>query len=163
MLVLRWLLTKSVQSVTMLTEKMDNIRAPSAVVSGDFLRMIARETVSQAALRNCSEEVQGRVTVCAMRQRGTQPSTQLCRRLLSRHKRQMSPLTILVLFQVWEDATSWVHNIFSWKHLTIWSPMLLAFPRAQSASLLISVLNSFQGVLKVSACCGWWLNPHRAS
>ena len=56
MLVLKGFVTKSVQSVTMLTEKMDNIRALSAVVFGDFLRTIARETVSQAALRNRSEE-----------------------------------------------------------------------------------------------------------
>lgn len=56
MLVLKGLVTKSVQSMTMLTEKMDNIRALSAVVFGDFLRRIAQETVSQAAVRNCSEE-----------------------------------------------------------------------------------------------------------
>ena len=36
------------------------------------------------------------------------------------------------------------------KCLTIWSPVLLVFRIAQSASFLISTLNSFQGVLKVS-------------
>ena len=87
--------------MTMLTEKMDNIRALSAVVFGDFLRRIAQETVSQAAVRNCSEEALGRVTAYTMRQRGvTQSSTHLRRRSLLRHKQHLSPLTILVLFQV---------------------------------------------------------------
>ena len=54
---------------------------------------------------------------------------------------------------------NWAHKIFSWKYLTIWRPVLPVFPRAQSASFLISTLNSFQGVLKVSGCSGYWPNP----
>lgn len=43
----------------MLTEKMDNIRALSAVGIWGLSEDDSPETVSQAALRNCSEEVQG--------------------------------------------------------------------------------------------------------
>ena len=43
-------------------------------------------------------------------------------------------------------------KIFTWKYLTNWSPVLLVFPRAQSASFLISTLNSFQRIFKVSSC-----------
>ena len=36
-----------------------------------------------------------------------------------------------------------------------------SFPRVQSTLFLISTLNSFQGVLKVSNCTGSLLNPYR--
>ena len=36
-----------------------------------------------------------------------------------------------------------------------------SFPRAQSASFLLSSLNSFPGVLKVSSCRSTWFNPCR--
>ena len=45
------------------------------------------------------------------------------------------------------------------KILSIWSPGLPVFPRAQSASFLLSALSSFQGVLKVSSCSSTWVNP----
>ena len=47
---------------------------------------------------------------------------------------------------------SWAHKIGSWKDLTIRRPVLPVFPRAQSTSFVLSHLNSFQGVLKVSSC-----------
>ena len=47
------------------------------------------------------------------------------------------------------------------EQLTIWRPVLPVFPRAQSASFLISILISFQGLLKVSSCSGLWLSPYR--
>ena len=47
---------------------------------------------------------------------------------------------------------SWAHKIGSWKDLTILRPVLPVFPRAQSTSFVLSHLNSFQGVLKVSSC-----------
>ena len=34
------------------------------------------------------------------------------------HQKQMSPLMILMLFLMWEDARHWAHKI--WKYLTIW-------------------------------------------
>ena len=52
---------------------------------------------------------------------------------------------------------NWAHKISSWKYL----PVLPVFLRAQGASFLISTLNSFQGVLKVSSCSGTWFNPCR--
>ena len=53
-----------------------------------------------------------------------------------------------------------VHKVFFWK-IFIWRPVLPVFLRAQSASFLISTLNSFQSVLKVSGqrlhpCRGRW-------
>ena len=35
---------------------------------------------------------------------------------------------------------NWAHKIFSWKYLIIWRSVLPVFPRAQSASFLISTL-----------------------
>ena len=46
---------------------------------------------------------------------------------------------------------NWAHKILSWKHLTIWRPVLPVFPRAQSTSFLISTLNSFQGCWRPAA------------
>ena len=56
---------------------------------------------------------------------------------------------------------NWAHQISSWKYLTIWRPVLPVFPRAQSAPFLLSTLNSFQGVLKISSCSSAWFNPRR--
>ena len=39
----------------------------------------------------------------------------------------------------------------SWNYLTIWRPVLPVFPRAHSASFLLSTLNSFQGCWKSAA------------
>ena len=36
--------------------------------------------------------------------------------------KQMSPLRILVLFWIWEDARMWAHQILG-KYLTIWRPL----------------------------------------
>ena len=44
---------------------------------------------------------------------------------------------------------NWAHKIGSWLYLTIWRPVLPVFTRAQSASFQLSILNSFQGVLKL--------------
>ena len=46
---------------------------------------------------------------------------------------------------------NWACKIISWKYLTIWRRVLPVFPRAQSASFLISTLNSFQGCWKSAA------------
>ena len=51
------------------------------------------------------------------------------------------------------------HKISSWKYLAIWRPVLPVSPWAQSASFLLSSLNSLQGLLKVSSCSSTWLNP----
>ena len=56
---------------------------------------------------------------------------------------------------------SQAHKISSWKYLTVWRPALPVFLRAQSASFLLSTLNSFQRVLKVSSSCSTWFNPLR--
>ena len=47
------------------------------------------------------------------------------------------------------------------KHLTMWRPVLPVFLRAQSASFLISALNSFQRVLKTSSCSSTRCSPCR--
>ena len=36
-----------------------------------------------------------------------------------------------------------------------------SFPRALSASFLLSTLNSFQRVLRITSCNGTWFNPYR--
>lgn len=56
---------------------------------------------------------------------------------------------------------SWAHKIDSWKYLTIWRPVLPIFPRALNASSLLSTLNSFQGVSKISCYSSAWFNPCR--
>ena len=53
---------------------------------------------------------------------------------------------------------SGLRKIFTWKCLTFWRPVLSVFLRAHSASFLISTLNSFQGVLKVSSLQWSWFN-----
>ena len=55
---------------------------------------------------------------------------------------------VLVLFEVWEDARIQVHKNFLLKMCNYLKVCSASFPRAQSASFLIS----FQGVLKVSDC-----------
>ena len=44
-------------------KKTDNVRGMTSVIFGDLLRTIARETASQRALRNCSKEVDGEVSI----------------------------------------------------------------------------------------------------
>ena len=56
---------------------------------------------------------------------------------------------------------NWAHKISSWENLTIWRPALSVFPSAQRASLLLSTLISFHGVLKLSSCRGTWFSPCR--
>ena len=56
------------------------------------------------------------------------------------------------------ECKTWAHKIFSWEGLTVWRSVPPVFPRGQSASFLISPLNSFQQVLKLSSC---WPNPYR--
>ena len=43
--------------------------------------------------------------------------------------------------------------------IPIWGPIILVFPRAQSASFLLSTLNYFQWVLKINSCTNTWFNP----
>ena len=63
-------------------------------------------------------------------------------------------ISYFTAFRGMRIARNWAHKILSWKYLTLWRPVLPVFPRAQSASFLISTLNSFQGVLEVSSCSG---------
>ena len=53
---------------------------------------------------------------------------------------------------VWEDARNQVHEPCLMKICNFLKACSAGFPRVQSASFLISVLHSFQGVLKVSDC-----------
>ena len=55
----------------------------------------------------------------------------------------------------------WAHKISFWKYLTIWRPVLPVFHWAQSTSFLLSTLNSFQGVLKISRCSSTWFDSWR--
>ena len=53
----------------------------------------------------------------------------------------------------------WVHKTRLWKYLAMVLPV---FPRAQSASLLLPILYSFQGLLKISSYNSTWFNPCRS-
>ena len=46
---------------------------------------------------------------------------------------------------------NWSDKISSWKYLTVWRPVLSVFPRAQSASFLLSSLTYYQGGWKSAA------------
>ena len=61
-------------------------------------------------------------------------------------------------FSAFLDMRRW-KNLGLWNLLkiSIWRPVLSVFPRAQR----VSFLYSFQGMLKVSDCSGYWPNPSR--
>ena len=120
-------------------------------------------------LRNCSKEVGGRsVSTCVILVKKEyslsmyflQVSASFTK-VIAGHEEQTSPWRILVHFLDMKGYKNWAHKISSWKYLVIWRPVLPVFPRAQSASLLFTTLNSFQGVLKVSSCSSTWFNPCR--
>ena len=127
------------------------------------MRTIDWETASQIVLRNCSKEVEEERSIYIwFWWRGIRAIRHtFWQKVAASHEEQMSLLVVLVLFWIWEDTRNWAHKIFSWKYLTIWRPVVPVFPRAQSASFLISTLNSFQGMLRVSDCSGLWLHPCR--
>ena len=63
--------------------KTHNVRAVSSVLFGDLTGTKARETAYQRALRNCSKEVKGEVSMYVILAKGyVQPSTHPGRRLL---------------------------------------------------------------------------------
>ena len=77
-------------------------------------------------------------------------------KLSASHKEQSSTWRILVIFDM-RRYKNWAHKIGSLK-ISIWRPVLPVFPQAQNASFLLSTLDSFQGVLKVSSCRSTWFN-----
>ena len=87
------------------------------------------------------------------------PSTYFFQKIAAGHEEQMSPLMILVFLRYETMQEIWLKKI-SWKYLTIWRPVMLAFLRPQSASFLIFTLNSFQGILKIRNYSGQH-NTHR--
>ena len=61
---------------------------------------------------------------------------------------------------------NWAHKTGSWKYLTVRRPVLPVplphrHPHQQTASFLLSTLNSFQRVLKVRSCSSTWFSPCR--
>ena len=73
----------------------------------------------------------------------------------------MSPWRILVLFYIWGDSRIGLIKISSWKYLSEdLSCQFLPRP-AQSTSFLLSTLNPFQGVLKISRCNSTLFDPCR--
>ena len=68
---------------------------------------------------------------------------------LARRTRPRNWFATLVFLWVGEDARIWAHKIFTWKHLTIWRPVLLGF--SQSTECLISDLHP--ELLSRSAAC----------
>ena len=54
---------------------------------------------------------------------------------------------------------NWAHRISSWKYLS--KKLFCQFFPEQSASFLLSILSSFQEVLKISSCGSMWFNPCR--
>ena len=97
------------------------------------MRTIALETASQIALRNYSEEVEGGKSVYlwlwwrrihAIKHRFLQKLAASHVKFAASHvifatshEKQVSPLMILVLFYIWEDARIWAPKIF-WKYLS---------------------------------------------
>ena len=120
------------------------------------MRTIDQETAFQIALRNCSKEVGGKVSIYVIWVKGeyVQSSTFFCTRfllfswklvLVMRRRLTMKHFNT---FLVMRRCKNQAHKITSWKYLTIWRPVLLVFPRAPSASSLTSTLNSFQRMLE---------------
>ena len=129
------------------------------------------ETAPQIALRNCSKEAGGWSVYMRFWWRGDTCSQAhifpgfcySCEAFAS-HEKQMSPWRILVLFYIRRDLRIGLIKISSWKYLTIWREDLSCQflpPPAQSTSFLLSTLNPFQGVLKVSHCNSTWFDPCR--
>ena len=78
------------------------------------------------------------------------------------HEEQTSPWRILVFFLDMRRCKNWAHKNFSPKISTYLKICSASFPRAHSASLLTSTVNSTQGVWQVSSCSGSWVNPCRS-
>ena len=133
------------------------------------MRTAARETAFQIALRNCSKEVAvgGKTSIYMwFWWRGNTCNqahifAEVLIRVTASQEEQTSPWRNLVLFWIGEDARIGLIKSAPENILTIWRPVLPVFLRAPGASFLISTLNSFQGVLKVSSCSGTWFNPCR--
>ena len=121
------------------------------------MRAVAPETASQVALRNCSKEVGRKVSIHVIFGEGGIRAIKpfffffFCRRFLLLMRRLIT-MKEFSSFLDMRRYKSWAHKIGSWKDLTIRRPVLPVFPRAQSTSFVLSHLNSFQGVLKVSSC-----------
>ena len=95
------------------------------------MRAIAWETVFQTALRNCSKEVRGKVSIYVILVKGKymQSSTYFCR------------LFLLVLWRLllvmrgrhyhafldMRPYKNWAHKINSWNYPTIWGPVWSLF------------------------------------
>ena len=83
---------RSVKKEVLTEIKMHNVRAVRFRFTGDLLSTIAQDTASQTALRNCSKEVRGEVSMyvkSTFKEKGyMQSSTHLGRRLLlvTRHR-----------------------------------------------------------------------------
>lgn len=111
----------------------------------DQIRIIARETTLQIALGNRSERSvyvwfwwRGNICIQAC------IFFFFCRRFLLVTMKDISAFLDIRRYKNYKTDSR--------KHLTMWRPVLPVFLRAQSASFLISALNSFQRVLKTSSC-----------
>ena len=134
---------------------------------GGKMRVAAWETALQVALRNCSREARGNSQcICDFGEGSIYAINPMFYQKLptSFLKLCWSWGTVITLkdfsaFLHMRRYQNWAHKIGSWKYLTIWTPVLPAFPWAQSASFLLSTLNPFQGVLKVSSYSHIWFHP----
>ena len=52
---------------------------------------------------------------------------------------------------------NWAHKISSWEYLIVWRPVRPVFPWAQSASFLLSTLNSFRRCWRSAAAAAYYL------
>ena len=78
------------------------------------MRTIAWETASQRALRNCSKEVRGEGSMYAILVKGLRPVKHtFWQKVAAGPEERISPLMILVLFQIRGDGRNWAHKIFS--------------------------------------------------
>ena len=120
------------------------------------MRTVAQETAFHRALRNCSRDVGKRsVLYMILVKRGCAVKNTFYQKLAASHER-MSPLMILVLFQMWRDART---GLIKSPENTCLKACSASFSKAQSASFLISTLNSFQDVLKIGDYSSLWFNP----
>lgn len=124
------------------------------------MRTMVWEAAFQIALRNSSKKVGvGGVSICVILVKGAGACNQVhillkvsnsIMKFTASQKKQMSPWKIFMLFWIWEEEMGSLKS----PENTYMKAYSASFPRAKSDWFLISTLNCFLKVLKVSICSG---------